>query len=390
MHKDEHSISSKILTLDGRRKMLSGLYPICIKVIKGDSTIYSRTGIEMSKEDWAILKKDFRLSSEMQKIKVDLAKQLSRFVPKIKVVADTNDILTRMATKVEELYEDSEGTSELLKYTLVSLVKFCYQIHPKIYPESPDVTLYAAEMTHDFIDKWQLSIGGTDTTRSMYLRQCRTVTNAMKLTPVPFLDYKIPVGAGRKLSLEMDEIVSLWEADVPMKTRYFLNHWFLIYFAGGMNLVDLCSLRWKDLDKDTLQFARKKTIRSKPTDIILVIPEEASYIIKMLGTPGGPDDFILHWFKGLTKHQLKAQIKTVGRRINKYTRYAAKQVGINYKLTTYSARHSYATMMGEAGATMLFIQKTLGHASSRTTEKYMGSFSSKVGRDLVAKLLRKD
>jgi integrase/recombinase XerD len=45
-------------------------------------------------------------------------------------------------------------------------------------------------------------------------------------------------------------------------------------------------------------------------------------------------------------------------------------------LTTYFARHSYATILKNSGESIEFIKESLGHKTSKTTENYLSSFDS--------------
>jgi len=43
-------------------------------------------------------------------------------------------------------------------------------------------------------------------------------------------------------------------------------------------------------------------------------------------------------------------------------------------LSTYSARHSFATVLKRSGANIAYISESLGHADQKTTENYLASF----------------
>ena len=48
-------------------------------------------------------------------------------------------------------------------------------------------------------------------------------------------------------------------------------------------------------------------------------------------------------------------------------------IGIN-DISTYTARHSFATMLKRSGVSISFISESLGHRDVRTTESYLADF----------------
>ena len=66
-----------------------------------------------------------------------------------------------------------------------------------------------------------------------------------------------------------------------------------------------------------------------------------------------------------------------------------KQIGetVGIKgISTYTARHSYATVLKRSGANIAYISESLGHADLKTTENYLASFEREE-REKNAKLL---
>jgi len=55
-----------------------------------------------------------------------------------------------------------------------------------------------------------------------------------------------------------------------------------------------------------------------------------------------------------------------------------QELGIEQKIGTYAARHSFSTVMKRKGVSTEFIKESLGHSSVAVTENYLDSFEDKV------------
>lgn len=60
-------------------------------------------------------------------------------------------------------------------------------------------------------------------------------------------------------------------------------------------------------------------------------------------------------------------------RINKRMREVCQTLGFN-RITTYAARHTFATTLNRNGVPGAYISQQLGHTSIRTTQTYLASF----------------
>ena len=69
--------------------------------------------------------------------------------------------------------------------------------------------------------------------------------------------------------------------------------------------------------------------------------------------------------------------------INKYLKDIASKAGINKKITTHTARHSFADIARQKTDNIYNLSKTLGHSSLKVTEAYLSSFDEKAVDDTL-------
>ena len=77
-----------------------------------------------------------------------------------------------------------------------------------------------------------------------------------------------------------------------------------------------------------------------------------------------------------TEHQKLNSLKKVITKVNKALKAIGEELNIPIKLTTYCARHSYATVLKRAGVATSIISESLGHSSERVTQIYLDSFEN--------------
>ena len=65
----------------------------------------------------------------------------------------------------------------------------------------------------------------------------------------------------------------------------------------------------------------------------------------------------------------------------------AELCGIKTNLTSYVARHSFATILKNSGVNIAIISEALGHSELSTTQIYLDSFENKHFNDAMKHLL---
>jgi integrase len=80
----------------------------------------------------------------------------------------------------------------------------------------------------------------------------------------------------------------------------------------------------------------------------------------------------------ITEQQQSYRIQKLLAQVNKNLKLIGKEIGLNIPLTTYVARHSYATVLKMSGIPTAQISEALGHKSEAINQTYLKSFENSV------------
>ena len=145
------------------------------------------------------------------------------------------------------------------------------------------------------------------------------------------------------------------------------------YLQGGINFTDIASLTAENIVNGRLEYTRKKT----NTLINVPLQQQSIRLIHKYN-----DDKRGYLFPILNKHSHKTPMQKFSRiqKKIKQVNYSLKQIaeiaGIEVKLTTYVARHSFATVLKRSGVNTSIISESLGHSSESVTQIYLDSFEN--------------
>ena len=383
-----------ILTiLDKRRSKQSGSYPVKIQIVFNRIQKYYATGKELSPEEWEMLadskskkliavRSDIKNSFEkVENIVRDLVNEGNFSFEALnirlgKCVGDSVNMAFQ--AKISELIESGAiGNSDIYTCAYIYLEKY---VKNKLPFES---------VTIDWLKRYEKAMveqGKSYTTISIYIRCIRALFNEAKLLGVikeaqyPFGrgKYEIPSGKGRKLALTLQQIKQVISFDDGLEaTEHYRDLWFFSYLCNGINVNDMLKLKFSNIDGNEIHFYRAKTINTskEKKEIDAIITPEMQMIINKWGNQNkSPQNYIFPFLTGNeTPLQQKRTIQDVTHRINKRLKKIGTAIGIS-GLSTYTARHSYATVLKRSGANIAYISESLGHADLRTTENYLASF----------------
>jgi len=255
--------------------------------------------------------------------------------------------------------------------------------------ESFKTNLSFADITPAFLKKyenWMIKKGKSITTVGIYLRSLRAIYNLQNIdrSIYPFGEskklYSIPTGKNTKKALTIDEVAKIFNHKVPANTNKEMakDYWIFMYLCNGMNVKDFCLLKWSNIKDDMIIYNRAKTKRTQreSKSIVVALKPETKAIIKKWGQLSVIKETYIfsHLKPGMTAIEQQATIKQLTKTINKYMKRIAIELNINKPITTYYARHSFATVLKRSGASIELISELLGHSNVGTTESYLDSF----------------
>lgn len=171
---------------------------------------------------------------------------------------------------------------------------------------------------------------------------------------------------------------------------FYRDLWIFSYLCNGMNMSDICRLKFKNISGSTIVFIRQKTsFKRKHKPIQVEINDYLQEIIDNWGDSNKLQENYV--FKILIpKMDEKRRLRVISQTIqmcNKHMRVIAKKIKIDDSISTYSARHSFASVLKLAGEDIAYISESLGHSNLQTTENYLSSFDSKKRKEASKKLM---
>lgn len=271
------------------------------------------------------------------------------------------------------------GTASSYTNTINSLNSF--KANMSIHDITPNLLLQ--------YEAFMLNNGKSISTIGIYLRQLRAILNqAIKqgiFSPnnYPFRHYQIPSGRNIKKALPESDLEKLltYQTNDESKQKA-LDYWVFSYLCNGMNFADIIELKHENVSENYLFFIRSKTKRTKKKDLRPIkvgLNPMAIEIIKKYKNSEDESPYLFPILEaGLSPVTVKNRCKSFIKFVNKNMDRIRTEIGIEQKVGTYVARHSFSTLLKRKGVSTEFIKESLGHSSTATTDQYLDSFADEV------------
>ncbi len=392
--------------LDVRKSKDNGNYPVKIRVTHNRKQHYYPS-VDISLDDWNTLlegknprgklldKKKLMYASF--KTLTDIIKDLAPgkhftfegFNLRLSRGAD-DSILTAFDNKIAFLHDEGRIGSKVWYSCALSSIK-----------NYTDKDVKYSDVTVDWLKGYQKHMvkeGNKDTTISINMRALRAVVNdglrSGIISPVqyPFGEgkFQIPTGEGRKLALTTSQLMDVFNYPLLPQDEKWRDLWIFSFYCSGANLNDILRFRYENVKGNVIEWYRQKTLKQSTKKRLLraIITPEMRMIIEKYGNERKPSNYIFPYLsEGLTPTREREIIHLVIHSVNKKMKKIGDALGID-KLTSYAARHSFASISRRSGVDLFNISKSMGHATLKTTEIYLDSLSDEDLVNNAAKLPR--
>lgn len=238
------------------------------------------------------------------------------------------------------------------------------------------------DITYSWLNDFDLYLCETSAinTISIHMRNIRAAFNGALAEELincyPFKKYKIKEEETRKRSLPIEDLVKLRDYTVEEHQKQYRDMFMLIFYLIGINTIDLLNLKECDIVNGRVDYRRRKTGKLYS---VKIEPEAFELIEKYRGK-----EYLLKYLDYYTNykdcaHRLNENLQEIGE-VKREGRGGKKvRTPLFPELTTYWARHTWATIAHKAGVPKDTISMALGHEfGCKTTDIYIDFDMEKV------------
>ncbi len=230
-------------------------------------------------------------------------------------------------------------------------------------------------------ENWLQSKNVVRNTSSFYMRILRSVYNKavskhLVKQSFPFKNVYTGVDKTRKRAITEQHILDLCKLSLPILSPLALARdlFLFSYSTRGMAFVDMAFLCKKDVRDGYICYIRKKTGQQ----LTIRIEPYIQNIINRYAKQTSHSQYLLPILTSENPVTAFTQYQTALRYYNKLLRRISKMLGFDIALSSYTARHSWATAARNHNIPISVISAGMGHTTEKTTQIYLDSLENTV------------
>ena len=268
--------------------------------------------------------------------------------------------------------------------TLRSYEKFCAEErHPKNVTASLSMQeIFTPERLKEYED-WLAGQQSSPNTISTYMRTLQAVYNRWMspgiegYNPVLFKDVYTKVESRTKRALTAEQMEQLRNTDfsvLTLRQQQVLTYFLLMFMLRGMPFIDLAHLQKSDLRNRRITYRRHKTGKLMVVDV----PPDAMRLLQKYRDKTDSEYLFPLLHGGLFMEEHHHRYQETLRHFNRELARLMKQLLPGVSVSSYTARHTWATLAYHSGVPVGLISQSLGHSSIRVTMTYLKPFDAEV------------
>ena len=277
--------------------------------------------------------------------------------------------LTFLAGQVRRF--SSEGrlrTAETYKATYRSFSLF-------LNGEDPSFAQITTSLMEEY-ERWLLSRHLSRNTTSFYMRILRASYNkgvgrgyARQKDPFRLVYTGVAPTQARAISLQNIRRLKALDLSGEPALAVSRDLFLFSFYTRGMSFIDMAYLRKCDLDGNVLRYRRQKTGQ------LLSIRWEPCMQEILDRLPPASGEWLLPIIRAARQDPRKQYITAIYR-VNTHLHILSRRLGLPVSITTYVARHTWASIAYRRNVPLSVISEGMGHGSERTTRIYLASLGN--------------
>ena len=399
------------ITLDKRRQKKDGTFPLKLYVwdrIAKEGKSYG-TNISLLESDfhsaWETVKprrEYLPLRQKLQALQTDAqstidalehftfeAYERKALIP----TGETQNVLWHYEQRIAQLTKAKRiGTADSYLYSAKALKMFSGKSSLQFNAITP-------QFLEDF-ETYMVNNGRSLTTVGIYLRTLRAIFNDaiaskdvnLDLYPFGRRKYVVPASKNPKKALSGAQLKQLLEAKTATAEQAKARDFFFFSFlSNGMNMKDIALLRWEQLEADRMIFLREKTKRTKKdgqTPITVLLNDTHHATINQHANSKTQSPYVFPIVdQYMDAEQQHRAIKAFTRYVNQHLEKLCTANNLQV-VSTYWARHSFATLAVLNKTPLELVSLSLGHSELKTTMNYFAGFGDEEKKKMGDSLMK--
>lgn len=205
--------------------------------------------------------------------------------------------------------------------------------------------------------------------RAVYNRACEQ--GLIESTVNPFAHVYTGVEKTSKRAVGIKAIKQIKNLDLSMdkSADYARDIFMLSFYMRGMSFIDLAYLKKSDLKNGIATYRRRKTGQK----LSIRWTKEMQTVLDKY--PENETEYLFPIITSCTANH-RYQYRNQHYKVNCNLKKVAKKIGLQLPLTTYVARHTWASIAKYKGISLSVISEGLGHDNEQTTQIYLATLDS--------------